>query len=58
MEVLGSVKKFHILVEDNSDRELRDRREDAGEVTDCPGEQDKHNLVLDREISTWRQEAC
>ena len=58
VEVLGSVKKFHILVEDNSDRELRDRREDAGEVTDCPGEQDKHNQVLYREISTWRQEAC
>ena len=31
MEILGSVKKFHIFVGDSSERELRESREDAEE---------------------------
>ena len=43
MEVLGLAKKFHILVGDSSDKELRVSREEAevGDVFDkatfCPG---------------------
>ena len=46
MEGLGSVKKFHSLTKDSSDRESRDKREDAeveesqegfDKGTVCPG---------------------
>ena len=40
VEVSGSAKKFHILVGESSDRELRDRRDVADEGFDkgtvCP----------------------